>query len=236
MANPLIYDQKYWDDLVKDRKSGERETRRTEREIEIERKLKTPVLPKYDETPLSEVVEGLSRAGRREHPSRSARPEPGRRRIEHADHAQPAQEISLKSALNLILEPLHLSYIVKDEVLKITSEQIRDGEIYSKVYNVGDLVIPIPNFVPNNNIGLQGLINDAYAVDGLRQRRPGRARTDGAGERPARTAAGPMPTTTCWPSNLAAAAMGAPAAARTRADRQRSRRAGRCAPTPTSIR
>ena len=33
----------------------------------------------------------------------------------------------LKSALNLILEPLHLSYVVKDEVLKITSEQLRDG-------------------------------------------------------------------------------------------------------------
>ena len=37
------------------------------------------------------------------------------------------QEIMLKSALNLILEPLHLSYVIKDEVLKITSEQMRDG-------------------------------------------------------------------------------------------------------------
>ena len=36
-------------------------------------------------------------------------------------------EITLKSALNLILEPLHLSYVIKDEVLKITSEQMRDG-------------------------------------------------------------------------------------------------------------
>ena len=77
-----------------------------------------------------------------------------------------SKEISLKSALNLILEPLHLSYVVKDEVLKITSEQLRDGEIYPKVYNVADLVIPIPNFVPNNNIGLQGLINDAHQTIG----------------------------------------------------------------------
>ena len=30
-------------------------------------------------------------------------------------------------------------------------------------YNVADLVIPIPNFVPSSNIGLQGLINDAHA-------------------------------------------------------------------------
>src|SRR5262249_12011449 len=76
------------------------------------------------------------------------------------------KEVSLKSALNLILEPLHLSYVVKDEVLKITREQLRDGEIYAKIYNVADLVIPIPNFVPNSNIGLQGLINDAHTAMG----------------------------------------------------------------------
>ena len=65
-----------------------------------------------------------------------------------------------------MLEPLHLSYVIKDEVLKITSEQLRDGETYSQVYNVADLVIPIPNFVPNSNIGLQGMINDAHQTIG----------------------------------------------------------------------
>ena len=74
------------------------------------------------------------------------------------------QEVSLQSALNLILEPLHLTYMIKDEVLKITSEQLRDGDVYQKVYNVADLVVPIPNFVPSSDIGLQGLINDAYAA------------------------------------------------------------------------
>jgi general secretion pathway protein D len=58
--------------------------------------------------------------------------------------------IMLKSALNLILEPLHLSYVIKDEVLKITSEQLRDGEIYTFTYNVADLVVPIPNFIPGD--------------------------------------------------------------------------------------
>ncbi len=76
------------------------------------------------------------------------------------------KEVSLKSALNLILEPLHLSYVINDEVLKITSEQLRDGEVYPDTYNVADLVTPIPNFVPSNNIGLQGLINDAMSAAG----------------------------------------------------------------------
>jgi general secretion pathway protein D len=165
-ANPLVYDQKRWESLVKDRKSGERETRRTERELEIERRLKTPVLLRYEDTPLSEVVDGLSElAGINIHL------DPRGLSQEGVESSTPvtinlSKEISLKSALNLVLEPLHLSYVIKDEVLKITSEQLRDGETYSKVYNVADLVIPIPNFVPNNNIGLQGLINDAHAQIG----------------------------------------------------------------------
>ncbi|MEX2092785.1 MAG: hypothetical protein WD971_08920 [Pirellulales bacterium] len=165
-TNPLVYDQKRWEALVKNRKSGERETRRTERELEIERRLKTPVLLRYEDTPLSEVVDGLSElAGINIHL------DPRGLSQEGVESSTPvtinlSKEISLKSALNLILEPLHLSYVIKDEVLKITSEQLRDGETYSKVYNVADLVIPIPNFVPNNNIGLQGLINDAHAQIG----------------------------------------------------------------------
>lgn len=165
-ANPIVYDGKKWGDYIKDRKSVDRATRMTERELEIERKLKTPVLLRYQDTPLSEVIDGLSElAGINIHL------DPRGLSQEGVESSTPvtvnlSKEISLKSALHLILEPLHLSYVIKDEVLKITSEQLRDGETYSKVYNVADLVIPIPNFVPNNNIGLQGLINDAHQTLG----------------------------------------------------------------------
>ena len=70
-------------------------------------------------------------------------------------------EIMLKSALNLILEPLHLSYVVKDEVLKITSEQMRDGQVYTVTYNVADLVMPIPNFVPSARWAWQARLHKA---------------------------------------------------------------------------
>lgn len=151
---------------IKDRKAIEVGKQRNIKEIEIEQKLRTPVLPRYDATPLTKVVEGLSQlAGVNIHLDPLGLTQEG------VDPSTPVtlnlpQEISLKSALTLILEPLHLTYTIKDEVLKITSEQIRDGEVYVKTYPVGDLVIPIPNFVPNNNIGLQGLINDAFAAMG----------------------------------------------------------------------
>jgi general secretion pathway protein D len=158
---------KEWPDLVKDRQgTRDRIERRTERELEIERKLKTPVMLRYEETPLSEVLEGLSQLT-----GVNIHLDPRGLTQEGVNSDTPvtvtlSKEISLKSALNLILEPLHLTYVVTDEVLKITSEQLRDGELITKPYNVGDLVIPIPNFVPTNNIGLQGLINDAHAAMG----------------------------------------------------------------------
>ena len=83
------------------------------------------------------------------------------------------QPISLKSALNLLLSPLGLSYVIQNEVLRITSEQTKDSNVYAKAYYVADLVMPIPNFVPNSNIGLQGLINDSMASAGRGSGRDG---------------------------------------------------------------
>jgi Flp pilus assembly secretin CpaC len=76
------------------------------------------------------------------------------------------QPISLRSALNLMLEPLHLSYVPKDEVLRITSEDAKSGTVVARTYNVTDLVIPIPNFVPNNNVGLPGALREAHNLVG----------------------------------------------------------------------
>ncbi len=114
--------------------------------------------------PLSDVIEGLSDfTGVNIHLDSRGLGQEGKRPDEPVTLSL-GQEVSLESALNLILEPLHLTYIIKDEVLLITSEQLSDGEVYPHAYNVADLVIPIPNFVPSTNMGLQGLINDAYAA------------------------------------------------------------------------
>ncbi len=164
-SNTPIHYGETWANLVKNRKgSGDLGARRSARELEIQRKLRTPVLPRYDNTPLTEVVEQLSQlTGVNIHLDPRGLGQEGVR-SDTPVSLNLGQEVNLESALNLILEPLHLTYMVKDEVLKITSEQIRDGDVYEKVYNVADLVVPIPNFVPSSNIGLQGLINDAYAA------------------------------------------------------------------------
>jgi hypothetical protein len=51
--------------------------------------------------------------------------------------------ITLRSALRLILGPLNLTYVIKDEVLQITSVERASEQLVTKVYPVGDLVVPI---------------------------------------------------------------------------------------------
>lgn len=154
-------------DTVRDRKSiSEANSNRSPRELEIQRRLETPVQFRYDEKPLGEVMDDLAQmSGINIHLDNRGLIQEG------VSSSTPVtinitSEISLKSALNLILEQYHLGYSINDEVLKITSETLRDGNLIRDVYYVADLVIPIPNFVPDNNIGLQGLINDAMASAG----------------------------------------------------------------------
>jgi tetratricopeptide (TPR) repeat protein len=51
--------------------------------------------------------------------------------------------ISLRSALRLILGELDLTYVVRDEVLLITTQEEAEAKLVTKVYPVGDLVLPI---------------------------------------------------------------------------------------------
>jgi general secretion pathway protein D len=161
----LFPDAKSWDKLTASRgkRFGDNRRHRSEREVEIEQKLKTPVSLQFENAALGKVVDYLGKLAQvNVHLDQQGLAEEGATtdtpvtiKLEH--------EISLKSALNLILQPLHLNYVIKDEVLKITSEQMRDGELYTVTYNVADLVIPIPNFIANPNMGIPGAFKQAVA-------------------------------------------------------------------------
>ena len=161
-TKPMTFPKK-WNDLVQNRReSGSRSSRQTEHELDIQRKLRTQVLPRYTDMPLSEVIDSLAElSGINIYLDPRGLSQEGIRSDIHVSLSLP-QEISLESALTLILERLHLTYVIKNEVLKVTSEQIRDGELITVSYNVADLVVPIPNFVPSSSMGLPGLLEEAY--------------------------------------------------------------------------
>ena len=65
--------------------------------------------------------------------------------------------ISLRSALRLMLRELDLTYMVRDEVLLITTPEEAETQLVTKVYPVADLVLPISSGGLNPFIGGGGL-------------------------------------------------------------------------------
>jgi type II secretory pathway component GspD/PulD (secretin) len=55
--------------------------------------------------------------------------------------------IALRSVLNILLKDAELTYIIKDQVILITTEEYARGKQKTVVYNVTDLVTPIENHV-----------------------------------------------------------------------------------------
>jgi general secretion pathway protein D len=153
-----------WETLTKSRRQllADGRQRRSAGDIEIEQKLTTPVSLKFKQAPLGQVLEYLQKVTQV-----NMHIDQGGLQAEGVNTEQPisidlSRDIQLKSALALILEPLHLAYVVKNEVLEITSEDKRHGLLYPVTYQVADLVIPIPNFGPNGSEGISGALREAY--------------------------------------------------------------------------
>jgi general secretion pathway protein D len=157
-------DAQQWHELSKTRRQWlqEQGRRLSPAELRIQDVLKEPVDVRFNNQPLAEVIDILSAAvGVNFHLNEEGMRAEGVT-SDMPINLQLREPVSLRSALNLILEPLHLSYVIRNEVLEITSETVRRSDVVPKVYNVGDLVIPIPNFAPSYNMGLPAAIRNAY--------------------------------------------------------------------------
>jgi general secretion pathway protein D len=162
-------DLRTWKALSNTRRGWMNEQRNmTPVEREIHKSLSKGVEVRFINRPLSEVMDTLGRMA-----GVNVYLDPQGLNAEGVTSDTPVtlnltQAISFKSALNLMLSPLGLSYVIQNEVLRITSEQTRDSNTYAKAYYVADLVMPIPNFVPNSSLGLPGAIRESLnALTGL---------------------------------------------------------------------
>jgi general secretion pathway protein D len=155
---------KEWKDLADRRKKwlADPRERRSPRELEIEKRLQNPVSVQFENQTLASVVDTLSKmTGINMYLDPTGMAEEG---VSSDDtvNLKLTDEISVKSALKVILESMHLDYVIEDEMLKITSAHRRGGKLVPVTYNVADLIIPIPNFVPNTRYGLTGAIHEGY--------------------------------------------------------------------------
>jgi type II secretory pathway component GspD/PulD (secretin) len=119
---------------------------KNEKEREIERRLSLPISPlDFKDTPLKQVIDDLRTwTGINIIADQPALDEeqisldrPMTMRLDGG--------ISLKSALNLLLHQVHLTYVIKDEVLQITTDAHARGKLVQRVYQVADLVLPVEN-------------------------------------------------------------------------------------------
>ena len=239
--NPLVFpDAKEWDKLSKSRQKilAERQRQRSERDIEIEKKLRTPVSLQFTNAPLSKVLEYLAKLA-----DVNLHLDPQGLAEEGVTSDTPVtielrNEIMLKSALNLILEPLHLSYVVKDEVLKITSEQMRDGQVYTRDLQRGRPGHSDSQLRAEPAMGLAGAYQGAMANVGF----GGGTHAPSARRRPRRWRWWPAATAraaarcsirACWPK-WARRPHAGPVRPEERAGRAAGRADSAAAPRPTS--
>jgi general secretion pathway protein D len=161
-------DARRWEQISIDRKrwAAEGQRRLSGVELEIQEKLKKQVDVRFNNVSLGEVMQTLSATT-----GVNIFLDPQGLHAEGVTTDNPisinlTQPVSLRSALNLILNPLRLNYSIQNEVLRITSAAVEEQNTYSRVYYVADLVMPIPNFTPSYNLGLPGAIRESYRTIG----------------------------------------------------------------------
>ena len=166
---PLRFDAKNWESLTAFRRKLLERTgsNLSPAGLKIQQALAQPVDVNFNNTPLSVVIDTLARmTGVNVHVDAQGIGAEGITSDTPVSITL-SQPVSFRSALALILDELRLSYVIRNEVLLITSEQARDLEVYQNVYNVADLVIGIPNFVPGFNVGLPAAIRSANQNYGM---------------------------------------------------------------------
>ncbi len=133
--------------IIQERKSleGVSPSRISQEERNIERKLTAPISLSCTNQPLSEVIDYIrGDQGLNIYIDAPALADKGIQ-LESPITIK-LDNVSLKSALKLLLNMVHLTYVVADDVLKITTEDQARGKLKQVVFPVGDLVIAVENF------------------------------------------------------------------------------------------
>lgn len=155
---------KEWTDLRRIRdKYGDESLKLQASERQILELLEEPFSATFDQRPLADALKTVSEMTGLiiliDEPSIA---EEGLRSDQPINLDLRGNRIKLKNVLKNILEPLNLTYVVKNEVVKIQSRRFMQQQMYPKTYSVKDLVIPIPNFISDYNTGMAGAIQSAY--------------------------------------------------------------------------
>ena len=160
-ANPLAYGPRW--DVAKNRKAVDLGNSRPEADRKILEKLEMRVTLPFDqpmpiETVMDYISENLKINILMDWPA-----------LEEAGITSdtPVEtkltDISLKNYFKHVLSPYNLTYVVADEALTVTDKSKLRGNVTEQVYDVTDLVTPIPNFNEvNSPLSMQASFDRAF--------------------------------------------------------------------------
>ncbi|MBY0523190.1 MAG: hypothetical protein K2R98_07315 [Gemmataceae bacterium] len=148
---PVSFNSKDWKNRVgkRDPLTSQLIGKKTDKDREIERRLNGPINLEFKDTPLHQVVDDLRvMSGMNIVTDKPALDEEG------ISLDRPLsvklEGIAMKSALNILLHQVHLTYVIKDEVLQITTERHARGKLVQRTFPVADLIIPVDNYIVPN--------------------------------------------------------------------------------------
>lgn len=168
-AAPYLFpESKKWEQLTRDRAKYAEDgmSGMSPAEVRNWELLKQPVLVDFKERPLAEVIKILSdMSGVMMHIDEAGIALEGFNSEMPVSLSLPSQ-ISLRTALTLILHSHNLDFQPQEELLVITSARNSSRSNIQRTYNVKDLVLPIPNFINDYDSGMAGAIKNAYETMG----------------------------------------------------------------------
>ena len=118
---------------------------RTPAEYDIELKLDKPIPIEINQTPLDQAIDHL-----RDVTGLPISIDTNAIAAEGINLSTPISEkltpVATRHILTIILEKAGLSYVVENDVVKVTTTKKAKGRLFTKVFSVADLVTPVPNF------------------------------------------------------------------------------------------
>ncbi len=187
---PYVFPEaRSWEALTRARRErtvSDLDRQMAEAEKFIRRKLKEPISVDFNDMPISQAMDTIGQMM-----GFHVMVDAAGLAIEGFTVDQPVNlrlgnnSVSLRSALNLMLDPLNLTFTVANESLFVTSKATVRSSKVTVTYGVADLVIPIPNFTNDYESGMAGAIRAAHQMQSprLSVSRPNRSVTQVAEQR-----------------------------------------------------
>ena len=148
-------------------------------EFDIEMKLDKPISIEFSQTPLETAIENLKELTKLPLVIDQASLDAEGLSSVKPVTVKPGQPIAARHLLAFTLDQAGLSFVVENDLVKITSTRKAKGRLFTKVFSVSDLVTPIPNFalpdyanfekmMQNSKgvVNMQGLTNMPYSPPG----------------------------------------------------------------------